>query len=73
MASFDVALPLLERARDLQPDNAQAWLDLATLYERAQLLDKSWQARAEAERLVGADAIARDDQGRYIVQGTSLW
>ena len=71
--SFDMALPLLERASELKPDDAQAWLDLATLYERAQLLDRSWQARAEAEALVGSAAITRDEQGRFIVQGTSLW
>ncbi|MBT8079962.1 MAG: tetratricopeptide repeat protein [Gammaproteobacteria bacterium] len=73
MVAYDQALPLLERANDLRPDDAQTWLDLATLYERAQRFEKSWEARAEAERIVGADAIVRDEQGRLIVQGTSLW
>ncbi len=72
MTSYQRALPLLERARDLTPDDAQAWLDLATLYERAQVLEKSWEARAEAAKLVGADAITRDEQGRFIVQGGAL-
>lgn len=73
MVSYEKALPMLERARDLQPDDAQAWLDLATLYERVQRLDKSWAAQAEAAKLVGSEAVTRDEQGRFIVQGNSLW
>jgi Flp pilus assembly protein TadD len=73
MVSYEKALPMLERARDLQPDNAQAWLDLATLYERVQQLDKSWAAQAEAAKLVGSEAVTRDEQGRFVVQGSSLW
>lgn len=73
MVSYEKALPMLERARDLQPDNAQAWLDLATLYERAQRLDKSWAAQTEAAKLVGSEAVTRDEQGRFVVQGNSLW
>ena len=72
MVSYQQALPLLERARDLTPGDAQMWLDLATLYERAQVLEKSWEARARAVELVGSDAITRDEQGRFIVQGNSL-
>ena len=73
MLSYEKALPMLERARDLQPDDAQAWLDLATLYERVQWLDKSWAAQAEAAKLVGSEAVTRDEQGRFVVQGNSLW
>lgn len=73
MVSYDKALPLLERARDLAPDDAQTWLDLATLYERVQLLDRSWEAQAEAANLVGAQAITRDEQGRFVVEGDTLW
>ncbi len=69
MTAYQQALPLLERARDLAPDNAQAWLDLATLYEKTQLLSRSWAAQAEAAKLVGADAITRDEQGRFTLQG----
>ena len=73
MTSYEKALPMLERARDLRPGDAQAWLDLATLYGRVQLLDKSWAAQAEAAKIVGRDAITLDEQGRFIVEGTSLW
>ncbi len=72
MTAYQQALPLLERARDLTPNDAQAWLDLATLYERAQVLEKSWEARAKAANLVGTEAITRDEQGRFIVMGGVL-
>ena len=72
MTAYQQALPLLERARDLTPNDAQAWLDLATLYERAQVLEKSWEARAKAANLVGTEAITRDEQGRFIVIGGAL-
>lgn len=73
MVSYERAIPLLERARDLSPQDAQVWLDLATAYERVQLLDESWAARAEAEDLVGAGAITRDERGWLVVEGQSLW
>jgi Flp pilus assembly protein TadD len=56
----------------LQPTDAQAWLDLATAYERAQLFRDSREAQAKAQALVGADAITRDELGRYVVEGTQL-
>lgn len=73
MVSYEKALPLLERARELRPGDAQAWLDLATLYERLQRLERSWAARAEAEKIVGTEAITRDEQGRFVVAGNTLW
>lgn len=72
MVVFDRAIPLLEHSRDLQPENVQAWLDLATAYERAQLFSKSWEAQAEAGKLVGASSITRDARGRFVVTGTTL-
>jgi tetratricopeptide (TPR) repeat protein len=73
MVSYDQALPLLERARDLQAGNAQPWLDLATLYERSQRFDESFAAQAEAAKIVGAEAITRDGQGRFVIVGDTLW
>lgn len=72
MVSYEKALPLLERARDLKPGDAQVWLDLATLYERTQMLNKSWAAQGEAAKLVGSEAITRDEQGRFVVEGSTL-
>jgi len=73
MADYETALPLLERARDLRPDEAQPWLDLATLYERAQQFEKAWAAREQAANLVGSEAIQRDSEGRFVVEGHTLW
>lgn len=73
MVAYDRALPLLQRANELRPEDAQTWLDLATLYERAQQFSDAQAARGEAVRLVGADAIVRDDQGRFVLKGDSLW
>lgn len=70
--SLDRAIELLETARDLQPSDAQAWLDLATAYERAQRFRESREAQVKAQALVGAEAITRDDQGRFVVEGTQL-
>ena len=70
--SLDRAIELLEAAKDLQPSDAQAWLDLATAYERAQLFRDSREAQVKAQALIGADTITRDELGRYVVQGTQL-
>lgn len=73
MVAYEKALPLLQRARDLRPGDAQAWLDLATLYERGQKFEESWAAQAEAAKIVGSESITRDEQGRFVVTGTTLW
>ena len=69
MVAYERAIPLLERARDLSPGDARAWLDLATVYERAQRFEDAWSARAAAEELVGAETITRDAQGRFVLLG----
>jgi Flp pilus assembly protein TadD len=70
--SLDRALEVLEAASDLQPSDAQVWLDLATAYERAQLFRDSREAQARAQALVGAEAITRDELGRFVVTGTRV-
>lgn len=72
MVAYERAIPLLERARDLAPRDAQAWLDLATVYERSQHFEDAWAARAAAEKLVGANAVTRDARGRFVVVGSEL-
>jgi tetratricopeptide (TPR) repeat protein len=54
MTDYAQALPHLERAAQLAPEDPQVWLDLASLYERSQRLDASFEARARAEALAGA-------------------
>ncbi len=57
------ALPQLERAAALAPEDPQVWLDLQTLYERSQLLERAWEARARAEQLAAGRPIHQDEMG----------
>ena len=71
---YNEALPHLERAASLRPDDPQVWLDLATLYEKALILDRSWEARRRAEELVGDGQIYQEDTGGFwVVEGTSIF
>ena len=66
---YDAARPHLERAAELAPEDPQVWLDLQSLYERAQRLDESWAARARAEALADGRVISQDELGLYRVEG----
>jgi tetratricopeptide (TPR) repeat protein len=70
--ALDRAIEVLEAAADLQSSDAQAWLDLATAYERAQRFRDSREAQAKAHALVGANTITRDELGRLVIEGTEL-
>ncbi len=71
---YSEALPHLERAAELQPSDPQVWLDLATLYEKALVLDRSWEAHRRAKELVGDGAIYQDEiSGFWVVDGTSIY
>jgi tetratricopeptide (TPR) repeat protein len=68
---YEAALPQLERAAALAPEDPQVWLDLQSLYERTQHLDLSWEARAKAEALARGRPIAQDEFGLYHVEGAN--
>jgi tetratricopeptide (TPR) repeat protein len=70
MTDYAQALPHLERAAQLAPEDPQVWLDLASLYERSQRLDASFEARARAEALAGGRQIDRDEQGFFRLEGS---
>jgi tetratricopeptide (TPR) repeat protein len=59
------ALPQLERAAELRPEDAQVWLDLQTLYERSLLLERAYYARRRARALADAEPITKDARGFY--------
>jgi len=70
---YKEALPHLQRAAALQPFDPQAWLDLATLYEKALALEGAWEARRRAEELVGDGVIYQDEtSGWWLIEGTSI-
>jgi tetratricopeptide (TPR) repeat protein len=63
------ALPHLERAAELAPDDPQAWLDLQTLYERSLRLELAIEARERAEALAGGREIRQNPMGHYEIEG----
>ena len=63
------ALPHLERAAELAPDDPQVWLDLQTLYERSLRLELAIEARERAEALAGGREIRQDPMGYYEIEG----
>lgn len=70
MTAYEEALPLLERAAQLTPEDPQVWLDLQTLYERAVQLERAFYARKKAEALAPGWRIVRDAHGFYRLEGT---
>jgi adenylate cyclase len=71
---YSEALPHLERAAALQPSDPQVWLDLATLYEKALVIERAWEAHRRAEELVGDGAIHQDEiSGFWVIEGTSIY
>lgn len=73
MVSYDRAEPQLERAAQLRPDDAQVWLDLASLYEKRQQLDRAWAAQHRAKELAGDRQITRAEMGFYTLDGSSIY
>jgi tetratricopeptide (TPR) repeat protein len=65
MTAYGEALPHLERAAELEPENPRVWLDLLSLYEKGLLLERAAYARERAERFAKGRPIVRDK--------TSLW
>lgn len=66
---YERALPHLERAAQLAPDDPQVWLDLQSVYERTLSLDRALEARRRAEQLSGGRTIVRNEMGVYELEG----
>lgn len=72
--AYSEAQTHLERAAELNPDDPQVWLDLATLYEKTRVMDRAWAAHRRAEELVGDGAIYQDEvSGFWVVEGTNIY
>lgn len=72
MVAYDKALPLLQRASELNPDDPQVWLDLLTLYERALQFQRANDARQRARTLAGDREFVRNEQGAWLLDGATL-
>jgi Flp pilus assembly protein TadD len=70
MNDYAAALPHLERAAALAPDDPQVWLDLRSFYERSQSFEGAWQARARAEALAHGRPITQDWAGFWTIEGS---
>ena len=70
MTDYERALPQLERAAELAPEDPQVWLDLQTLYQRAHRFDAAFAARARADALAGGRQIGQDSTGFWTIEGS---
>jgi Flp pilus assembly protein TadD len=66
LQQYDTAVPPLERARDLAPDNAEVWYTLGTVYSAAGRPEDALRAFAEAARLEPGMAAAHADMCRLL-------
>ncbi len=72
MTDYQHAMPHLEKAAQLKPDDPQVWLDLVTFYERNELLERAAYAKQKADQLAGGRKAIRDDNGFWIFEGTTF-
>jgi predicted Zn-dependent protease len=73
MVAYDKAYPHLKRAAELKPEDPQVWVDLLSLYERDNLLERAFYARQKAEELAGGRKIERDETGLYVLEGGKIF
>jgi tetratricopeptide (TPR) repeat protein len=72
MTDYQHAMPHLEKAAQLKPEDPRVWLDLATFYERNELFERASDAKQKAEQLAGSRKIIRDHNGFWILEGTTF-
>ena len=73
MTVYDQALPQLERAAELTPDDPRVWVDLLSFYEKNILLERASYARQRARELAGDRALVRDETGLWVLEGESVF
>jgi len=72
MLDYKEALPHLERAAELDPENPRVWVDLLSYYERNTLLERALYARQRAEQLAGGRKLERDPSGLWVLEGDTV-
>jgi predicted Zn-dependent protease len=70
MTDYQQAMPHLEKAAQLKPEDPQVWLDLANFYERNELFERAAYAKQKADQLAGGRNAIRDDNGFWVFEGT---
>jgi tetratricopeptide (TPR) repeat protein len=73
MTVYDRALPQLERAAELTPDDPRVWIDLLTYYQKNILLERANYARQRALELAGGRELVLDETGLWRLDGESIF
>jgi predicted Zn-dependent protease len=73
MTAYDQALPQLERAAELTPDDPRVWVDLLTYYQKNILLERANYARQKAAALSGGRELVLDETGLWRLEGESIF
>jgi tetratricopeptide (TPR) repeat protein len=73
MTVYDQALPQLERAAELTPDDPRVWIDLFTYYQKNILLERANYARQRAVALAGGRELVLDETGLWKMEGESIF
>ena len=73
MTDYEQALPQLERAAELTPDDPRVWVDLLSYYERNILLERASYARQRARELASPRGLVRDETGLWRLEGESVF
>lgn len=73
MTAHEQALPQLERAAELTPDDPRVWVDLLSYYERNILLERASYARQRARELASPRGLVRDETGLWRLEGESIF
>jgi len=73
MTANEQALPQLERAAELTPEDPRVWVDLLSYYEKNLLLERAAYARERAQELAGPRGLVRDETGLWRLDGESVF
>jgi tetratricopeptide (TPR) repeat protein len=73
MTVYDQALPQLERAAELTPDDPRVWIDLFTYYQKNILLERANYARERAVALARGRELVLDETGLWKMEGESIF
>jgi tetratricopeptide (TPR) repeat protein len=73
MTVYDQALPQLERAAELTPDDPRVWVDLFSYYQKNILLERANYARQRAVELAGGRELVLDETGLWRLEGESIF
>ena len=72
MTDHQCAMPRLETAAQLEPEDPLVWLDRASFCERNELLEWAVYAKHTTGQVAGGRNAIKDAKGFWIFEGTTL-